>query len=306
MNYYNQIKEELINNEINRVVKNYSINKSDLITYYNVGEMLSKAGKHYGEGIIVKYSKQLTVELGKKYNTSNLKRFRQFYHLIEKGAPMAHQLSWSHYQELIPIKDVNKINYYINFCINNNLSRNKLRELIKSKEYERLPNNTKEKLAKEESITIQDNIKNPIIIKNNLNVEKISEKVLHQSILEDIDNIMIQLGDGYSYIRHEYPIKIGSNYNYIDFLLFNINYNCYVVIEVKITKLKKEHIGQIETYMNYIDNNLRRINQETTIGIIMVKEDNKYIMKYCSNPNITSIEFILDKPIHFSGIITPR
>ena len=101
MNYYNEIKQELINNEISKKVKNYSINRSDLNTYYNVGKILSKAGKHYGEGIIKEYSKKLTNELGIGYNSSTLKRMRQFYLLIEKGAPLAHQLTWSHYTKLL-------------------------------------------------------------------------------------------------------------------------------------------------------------------------------------------------------------
>ena len=90
MNYYNEIKTELINNQINKRIKNYSINRNDLNTYYNVGKMLSEAGKNYGEGIIKKYSDQLTEEVDKKYNTTNLKRMRQFYRLIEKGAPLEH------------------------------------------------------------------------------------------------------------------------------------------------------------------------------------------------------------------------
>ncbi len=108
MNYYKEIKEELINNEINKKVKNYLVNRSDLNTYYNVGKMLSEAGKHYGEGIIKEYSKRLTNELGSGYTISNLKRFRQFYNIIEKGATMSHQLSWSHYSELIPLVNVEK------------------------------------------------------------------------------------------------------------------------------------------------------------------------------------------------------
>ena len=97
MNYYDEIKNELISNEINRKVKNYSINRSDLNAYYNVGKMLSEAGKCYGEGIIKEYSKKLTEELGKGYTVSNLKRFRQFYILVEKGATLWHQLSCNKY-----------------------------------------------------------------------------------------------------------------------------------------------------------------------------------------------------------------
>ena len=132
MNYYNNIKQELLNNEINRKVKEYSINKSDLITYYNVGKILSLAGKHYGEGIIKNYSLKLTQEIDKKYNVTNLKRMRQFYLLIEKGATMWHQLSWSHYREILPIKNINVVNYYLDKARRNNLSQRQLHELIKN------------------------------------------------------------------------------------------------------------------------------------------------------------------------------
>ena len=102
-----------------------------------------------------------------------------------------------------------------------------------------------------------------------------------------------ELGTGFTFIKNEYKIKLGDKYNYIDLLLFNIEFNCYVVIELKVTELKKEHIGQIEFYMNYIDNNLRKINQDKTIGIIICKQDNKYVIKYCSDGRIIAREYEL-------------
>ena len=112
MNYYGEIKNELINNEAYKKVKDYSKNRSDLKTYYNVGKLLSEAGKHYGEGIIKKYSFRLTNELGRGYSITNLKRMRQFYLIIEKGATLWHQLTWSHYKKFLSLKDVNEIEYY--------------------------------------------------------------------------------------------------------------------------------------------------------------------------------------------------
>ena len=200
MNYYNEIKQELINNEINRKVKNYSINRSDLNTYYNVLKMLSEAGKHYGEGIIKEYSIRLTSELGKGYTISNLKRFRQFYLMIEKGATLSHQLSWSHYSELIPLNKIDMINYYIKLIENLNLSIRQLREKIKSKEYERLDENTRNKLINQEQLSIVDFVKNPILIKNSHHYTEISEKILQKLILEDIESFMKELGNSFSFI----------------------------------------------------------------------------------------------------------
>ena len=293
MNYYNEIKTELINNEITKRVKDYSKNRSDLNTYYNVGKLLSEAGKHYGEGIIKEYSKRLTNEFGTKFGITLLKRIRQFYIVIEKGATMSHQLSWSHYCELLPVNSIDKINYYIKITKEQNLSIRELRAQIKNNKYERLDESTKEKLKEKEELKLPDLVKNPIQIKNTSGNNEISEKVLQKLILEDIPSFLDELGNGFTFVRNEYKIKMGDRYNYIDLLLFNYEFNCFVVVELKITELKKEHIGQIEFYMNYIDKNLKNINQNKTIGIIICKKENKYVIEYCSDDRILAREYEL-------------
>ena len=294
MNYYDEIREILINNEITKKVKDYSKNKSDLESYYKVGKILYDAGKHYGEGIIKEYSKKLTQELGKGYSIANLKRMRQFYNMIEKGVAMPHQLTWSHVIALLTLNNVSNINYYIDVSIRQNLSYRELRQKIKTQEYERLDEKTKLKLINEENNEVIDFIKNPILIKNSYNYKEISEKVLKKLILEDMDNFLTELGNGFCYIKNEYKIKIGDSYNYIDLLLFNIEFNCYVVVELKVTSLKKEHIGQIETYMNYIDKNIKKISQDKTIGIIIVKKGNKFMMEYVSDSRIYETTYIVN------------
>ena len=296
-NYYNEIKNKLIDNEVYKKVKDYSKNRNDLSTYYEVGKLLYEAGNKYGEGIIKKYSERLVIEVGKKYNKRTLFRMRQFYNMIEiqKVSPVATQLTWSHYCELLPLKDINEINYYVKITIEQCLSKRQLRERIRNKEYQRLDDNTKLKLINKEEAKINDFVKNPIVIHNkyNLDKERISEKVLQNLILEDIPSFLEELGTGYSFIKNEYKIKIGNIYNYIDLLLFNIKYNCYVVVELKVTELKKEHIGQIQIYMNYIDKHIKTINQDKTIGIIITKRDNHYYIEYSSDKRILTREYIL-------------
>ena len=226
MNYYNEIKNELINNEITKKVKDYSKNKSDLTTYYNVGKLLSAAGKHYGEGIIKEYSRRLTNELGKGYSVTRLKYMRRLYSVFSKSPSVTDLLSYTHYCELIWFEDISKINYYIKICMEQNLSVRELREKIKNKEYERLDNETKDKLINNTTPAVTDFIKNPIVIKNNTNKEIISEKVLQKVILENLDDFLKELGNSFCYIANEYKIKIGNSYNYIDLLLYNIEFNC--------------------------------------------------------------------------------
>ena len=164
--------------------------------------------------------------------------------LIEKMPTVSAQLTWSHYDEILKLNDNTKIIYYINIVIQYNLSVRQLRNKIKSNEYERLPEKTKNTLIDRDDTKVDDLIKNPILIKNN-NYKIVSEKILQKLILEDIPSFLKELGNGFTFIENEYKIKIGNRYNYIDLLLYNIKFKCYVVIELKISELKKEHIGQI-------------------------------------------------------------
>ena len=300
MNYYNEIKNELINNEVYKRVKDYSKNRNELSTYYNVGKLLIEAQggedrARYGDGLIKEYSERLTKELGKGYSIRSLKNMRKFYLIYQKGQAMPAQLTWSHYCELLSLKDINEINYYIDISIKQNLSYRKLKEKIKSKEYQRLDNNTKLKLINKEETVVSDFIKNPIVIRNKYNIDKesITEKILQRLILEDIPSFLKELGDGFTFVENEYKIKIGNTFNYIDLLLYNIKFNCYVVIELKVTELKKEHIGQIQIYMNYVDKNIKTINQDKTIGVIICKKDNGYYIEYSSDNRIFSKNYIL-------------
>ena len=206
---------------------------------------------------------------------------------------MSTNLSWSRYSELLSIDNIDEINYYIRISVEYNLSVRQLRERIKNNEYERLDETVREKLITKEETSLVDLIKNPIVIKNSINKEIISEKALQRIIMEDLPSFLKELGNGFTFVENEYKIRIGSNYNYIDLLLYNYIFNCFVVVELKITELKKEHIGQIEVYMNYIDKNLRKVTQDKTIGIIICRKDNKFIMEYCSDKRILSKEYQL-------------
>ena len=288
MNYYDEIKNKLIDNEIYLKVKDYSKEKHKVTTYFEIGKLLSEAGGKYGESIIKEYSNRLIVEVNKKYNERTLRRMRQFYRKFnnEKWSTLSTQLSWSHYTELLPIKNTNEMIYYLKLCINQHIDVRNLREKIKNKEYNRLPIETKNKLITEETLEVKDLVPNPILIKTRHNIDKVNEKVLHQLILEDIESFMKELGNSFSFIGSEYKIKIGDRYNYIDLLLFNIKYNAYVVVELKTTEFKVEYIAQVQKYMNYINKNVKEIFHNATIGIIICKKENRFVIEYCSDERI--------------------
>ena len=295
MNYYNEIKNKIIDNEVYAKIKDYSRERNKVITYFEIGRLLTEAGGKYGDNIIDEYSKKLILEVGKKYNRRTLFRMKQFYNVFsnEKVSTMLTQLSWSHYLLLISLNDYNEIIYYIRVAKDNNLSQRQLQERIKNNEYKRLPIETRSKITNSKLLNIKDLVPNPILIKNKNNIDIIDEKVLHQLILEDIESFMKELGNGFCFIGSEYKIKIGDNFHKIDLLLFNIKYNSYVVVELKVCELRKEHIGQIEVYMNYIDKNIKKISQDKTIGIIICRKNNKYVIEYCSDNRIISREYEL-------------
>ena len=197
MNYYNEIKTKLIENENYARIKDYSKERYKVQTYYEIGKILSEAGTKYGEAAIKEYAKQLSVDLNKKYTTSLLKYMRRFYEYA-KSQPVVDQLSWSHYTILLSITDNNKIKYYINQSIKLNLSKRELKEKIDAKEYERLDDKTKLKLSKQEQPTIQESIKNPIIISNSKNksiilLSSITSSFLYSFKRKNIKNITLFL-----------------------------------------------------------------------------------------------------------------
>ncbi len=286
MNYYNEIKETLIKNEIYKKVKDYSKNKSDLNAYFEVGRLIVKAQggearAKYGNKLIKEYSEKLTRELGKGYGISNLKDMRQVYLKFKKRRTLFGELSWNHYVVLSRLNSDMEINYYISIIKNYNLSIRELKERIKSNEYERIGKDVDFEEAKVNTL-----IKNPILIKVKNKNNKLTEYALHQSILENIDDFLKELGIGFTYVGNEVKMKIGNTYHYIDFLLFNVKFNCYVVVELKVVNFKAEYIGQITKYINYVDKNIKEIHNDKTVGVIICKKENKYVMEYCTNPQI--------------------
>ena len=290
---YNQIENKLLNYKIYQNIKDYSKIKEKMQTYLEVGELLNRIDIKYGKSIIKEYSSRLTIRFGKKYTVSLLYKIKQFYSIIQKVPTLSGKLTWSHWYEMLSITDINEIVYYVIQCENNNIDVRGLRNKIKSKEYERLDNKTKYKLICQKEYNIVDFVKNPILIKNNYKYENISEKMLQKLILEDIPTFLKELGIGFSFIDNEYKIKMGDRYNYIDLLLYNIKYKCYVVIELKVTELNFSHPGQIQNYMNYIDKNVKSIEDNKTVGIIICKRENKYVIEYCSDKRIVAKHYEL-------------
>ena len=298
--YLYNIKTEIINGNAKVAAKNYQINNVKLTMNYNIGKELAEAGKHYGEGIVKKYAKELTEEFGKGYTYSELNRMIKYYVMVQKLGPLAPILTWSHYLKLLVLNDINEIKYYINITKRDNLSKRALAERIKSDEYGRLSTEAKEKILNKEELSLIQSVPSPIVLVPNKSYEVYTEKILQEIIYENLDSFMKQLGGGYFYVGREYKLNIGDKKNYIDYLLYNYKMNCFCVIEIKAREYRKTDYGQIKTYMNYVDEHLKTIIQNNTIGIIITKSVDKFEAHYVKDNQVTIVEFKINKVVQVS------
>ena len=298
--YLSNIKTEIINENAKVAAKNYQINNVKLTTNYNIGRELVEAGKHYGEGIVKKYASILTKEFGSGYKEKDLYKMQQPYLLIQKVAPLERQLTWSHYKILLSLRDIKEIKYYIHITKRDNLSKRALAERIKSNEYGRLSTETKESLLNKEELSLIQSVPSPIVLTPNKSYKVYTEKILQEIIYENLDSFMKQLGGGYTYMGREYKLNIGDKKNYIDYLFYNVVDSRYCVVEIKAREYKKSDYGQIKTYMNYIDEHLKNITQNSTIGIIITKSVNKFEAHYVKDNQVTIVEFKINKTVQIS------
>ena len=302
MNYYEQVENLIKNNEINKKVRALQDNSETLLTYWNVGKLIVEAQggekrAKYGDGLIKEWGKKLSEKYGRGYDYTNLSRMRTLYITFPIIGTLSQQLSWSHYYTILPIKNPNERNYYINRVILDNLSVRDLRREIKNKSFDRLSYVDKENIEiisdTNLSLSIEDMIKDPIILKSDINTNEINEKAIHKYIISLLEDKFLELGTGFALVGHEYKIVISNNTYHIDLLFFNIRLNSYVVVEVKTRAVKPQDIGQLQFYVSYIENNLKDNNHNKTIGILIVKKKNKYVIEYTTSPDIYVTTYML-------------
>ena len=302
--YFNEIRNIIENTEVNKRVREYKNNYEDLMAKWNIGKLLVEAQggekrAKYGDGLIKKWSEIFIKEYGKQYSNRELRKMRQFYRLFPIWPTVSAKLSWSHIIELLTLQNENERNYYINQTILNNLSIRELRKEIKNQAFERLSYADKENIKlitneeKNYSLTLSDMIKDPIIIKTDKDINSLNEKAIHKLLIEMIEDGFLELGNGFALIGHEYPLKINNKTYHTDLLFFNLEINAYVVVEVKNEEFKPSQIGQVRFYMDYIDKNIKKEHHSKTEGILIVKEKDKYVMKYINDKGIYITSFKL-------------
>ena len=304
MNYLKNIEELIVENEARKKANALRDNSSTLLTYWNIGKLIVEAQggvkrAKYGDNLISEWGRKLIEKYGKGYNKSNLSRARTFYLYFPIVAAVRQQLTWTHYRLILPLKNENERNYYINLVILNNLSSRELQREIKNKAFDRLSYADKEHIeiisdTNNTTLSIKDMIKDPIILKSDNTINKIDEQAIHKYIISLLEDKFLELGTGFALIGHEYKIHIDNKTYKIDLLFFNVKLNAYVVVEVKIRKVKHTDIGQLNFYVNFVEDNIKEVSNNKTIGLLIVKENDKYIIKYTTSDDILVTTYALN------------
>lgn len=295
MNYFNEVENFIKKCEVNKITRRIEEENDKVITYWHIGRLIVEAQggekrAKYGNELIKEWSLKLSQKYGNGYDATNLRKFRQFYLLFQNCAAVR-RVSWTNIKMLLKIKDNSKRNYYINIILNNNLSSRELEKKLKYNEYERLLNKptSVELIIPSKKLEFRDNLKNPIILELNQNENVNNEHDLELLLIAKLKSFFTQLGDGFALVGNQYNIK---GY-YLDLLLFNINYNCYVVVELKIRELKTQDKAQIEHYMNLVDSNLKKEFHNKTLGIIISKKQDKFVAEFVGNDIIYPLTYEL-------------
>ena len=284
--------EEVAINEVISIIEESKkkvvsyVNTTLLFMYWNIGKLIveyqgNNERAKYGDKLIERLSIELTKEYGSGFNKTNLKVMRQFYECFPIGQTLSDQLSWSHYQLIIRVENPLARDYYINEVIARQLSVRELERLIKTNTYEREKSNQiiYEDTKKNIDVSI---LKEPYIL-DFLGLKlNYKEKDLEQSIIDNMSKFLLELGKGYAYVARQKKLKIDNKTYYVDLVFYNSILRCYVLIDLKLYKLQHNALSQMDLYCNYFDENIKSKEENKTIGLILVKENNEIVIKYSS------------------------
>lgn len=286
-NLVNEVKSKLAN----------EINKSIVYVYWNIGKIIVSNGSEYnnrleyGKEVLKGLSDELTKYLGKGYSVSNLKYMRMFYKAYPNFNEISSNLSWSHYLELMIIEDKDKRNFYEKECINSNWSVRELRRQLDTSLFERLLLSdgkvNKEKVYElskkgQELNKPSDVIKQPYVFEF-LGIEEqkpLLEKDLEYKLIRHIEDFLLELGKGFMFVGSQQRITLNNTDYYVDVVFYNKFLKSYVLIDLKMNKLKAENLGQMNMYLNYYEQVVNSEEDGKPIGIILCDEKDKVMLEY--------------------------
>ena len=280
-----------------------SVDHHRTVMYWHIGERIfneEQQGKDradYGNYLIKYLSEQLQPEYGSGFSYRQLHRYRQFYRMFPIVSTLRTQLSWSHYKLLLSIDNEDKREYYIAETSKNNWSVRQMERQINSQLFERLLlSNDKESVlavARNEVIPTNPNeiIKDPLVLEF-LGLKREStyyEKDFEQAIITNLQDFLLELGNGFSFVARQKRIHLDGDEFFIDLVFYNRLLQCFVLFEIKTHKLTHEDLGQLQMYVNYYNRVEKVAHEKPTIGILLCADKNDAVVKYSLPENNNSI-----------------
>ena len=273
-----------------------AVNSIMIEAYWQVGRRIVEEEQHgqhravYGEGLIKELSKALSIEFGKGFSIANLENFRKFYLTFPEDQisyALRRELTWTHYRLIMRVDNHKAREYYIKECAEQMWSSRTLERNINSFYYERLLSSQKSKDIKLQSNTTEkqkpeDFIKDPYIFEflgipepMNTNERKIESALIH-----NLQRFLLELGRGFSFVERQFRISTETSHFYIDLVFYNYILKCFVLFDIKTTKLSHQDIGQMDMYVRMFDDLKRGNDDNPTIGIILCAEKDETVVKY--------------------------
>lgn len=308
--YYEKINQMIINSKTN-IIRN--INHEMVELYYNIGQTINELIDEYNleksqNEIIKFFSNKLTKQFGQGFSVPSLKKMKKFYQVFNGGSTLWNQLSWSHNRLIMNIDDDKRRNFYLEECIKSNWSVRQLERQINSFYYERLISTKepyKEEVKKEINILekkdkIENFVKDPYVLEFlDIKDKRFLERDLESNLLEHIQEFLLELGRGFSFVSRQKRIDVDGDNFYIDLVFYNYILKCFVLIDLKLDKLTHQDIGQMDFYVRYFDNEIKEKEDNPTIGIILCSDKKDTIVKYSvlnDNKNLFASKYQLYLP----------
>ena len=270
-----------------------AVNTGMVQIYWEIGQQLDKAcdGKQaeYGKGVLQQVSEKLTAEFGKAYSVRNLQMMRQFYLAFPNANTLCSHLSWSHYRLLMRVNNIEARTYYEKECAASRWSVRELERQISTLAYQRTlsiqeeTKNLPQMAPKDESdVAYTDFIRDPYVLEflNLKSSPNFHEKDIEQGIIEHLKEFLLELGRGFSFVARQKHIDLDGDHFYIDLVFYNYILKCFVLIDLKLGKVKHQDMGQMQMYVNYYKRNMKIDGDNDPIGIVLCAEKNEAVIKY--------------------------
>jgi len=283
---------KLLENARKNVAK--TVNTILIETYWKIGKQIieyeqkGKERANYGEELLKRLSKDLTDKYGRGFSRSNLQYMRLFYLKYPKCQTVSGKLSWSHYVELLNVSDDLARSFYEKQCINENWSVRELIRQMNSMLFERLAlsKNKKDilKLSRKGHIIEkeEDIIKDPYVLEFlNIPVDyRYTEKQLEQKLIDNLQMFLLELGKGFAFVSRQYKITLNNTHFYVDLVFYHTILKCYVLIDLKVGKIRHQDIGQMNMYLNYFKAEINERNDNPPVGIVLGAEKDNILVEY--------------------------